>query len=343
MTDIYTKPIFPQAHLDQMRMDARSFEMARPPQDVSWRFDGMWNGDAAESAFVARQLESLRPGVYKIEFPELIGSQLCSINTEDDTGAEFITFTVVNQVGQVLVSRDMTAATPMVQVLTSQSSVPIFSMRLGYQYSLQEARAAILAKRPLVADQAMACREDMERKLDDIIFVGESTIGCLGLLNQSAASTYTPIVGQSGLFTFASKSADEVLKDLNGAPSQVVSTTKEIERPDTALFPTTISEYLTATRVGDGTSQSIMNYWMANTKHIKKVFSTYKSETSGTSSTPRTVFYRNDSTRLEYAVPQPFEQLPPQANGLMVTTVTHLRTAGVILKRPGSMIYLDKQ
>src|SRR4051812_37717327 len=185
MSETAHKPaVFPQAHLDQMRMDARSHDYHRPLRDVTWHFDGQWNGDAAESGFVARQLESLRLGVYKIEFPELIGTQLVSTNTEDDTGAEFITFTIVNEVGEVKVSRDMAGDTPMVELFSSQTSAPIFSMRLGYQFSLQEARAAIKERKPLIADKAMACRENMERKLDEIIFIGEKTIGCLGVLNQ---------------------------------------------------------------------------------------------------------------------------------------------------------------
>lgn len=340
-----TKPmgIFPEEYLAQMRADARSYDPNHPAPDVRWHFDRAGNFDAGESAFVARQLESIRPGVYKVQYPELKGSRLVSANTEDDPGAGFVTLTIVDQVGQVLVSNDMTSATPMVEVKSTQQSQSIFSMRLGYQYSLQEARAAIFAKRPLTADKAMAVREQMERKLDDIIFVGESTVGVKGLLNQSGALTYTPIVGQGGFFNFSSKSADEVLKDINGAPSQVVSTSKEIEIPDTAVFPTSIYEYLNSTRVGDGTSMSIMAYWKANNQHIKNIESSFKGETLGASGTPRTVFYKNNQIYIEYALPQPFEQLPPQPEGFMVTTLCHMRTAGVLLKRPGSMIYLDKQ
>ncbi len=320
-----------------MRASSTRLGCRRTPFDS----DG-FHRDSAESAFVARQLESMRPGVYKVQYPTLKGARLVSANTEDDTGAEFITITIVDQVGQVLVSKDMSTATPMVEVKTSQQSVSIFSMRLGYQYSLQEARNAIFAKRALTADKAMACREQFERKLDDIIFVGESTIGCKGLLNQSGALTYTPVAGVGGLLTFASKSPDEVLKDLNGAPSQIVSNSKEIEVPDTALFPTSILEYIGNTRVGDGTSQQILSYWKGTTQHIKNIESTYKAETLGAGSTPRVTFYKNDPVKIEYALTQPFEQLPPQAKDFMVVTNCHMRTAGVILKYPASMIYLDR-
>lgn len=334
--------IFPQEFLDGMRQEVINFDHTKVTPRWGFRFAGNENMDAAESAFLVRNLEYIRPGVYKVEFPSLKGASLCSANTEPDTGSEFITITIVNEVGQVLVSRDMSQATPMVEVLATQQSTPIFSLRLGYKYSVQEARAALMARRPLTADKAMAVRQQMERKLDDIIFVGESTIGCKGLLNQSGALTYTTPVGLAGGTTFASKSADEVLKDLNGAPSQIVTTSLEIEVPDTAIFPVTTMEYLNGTRVGDGTSSSILTYYKANTQHIKRIETTYKTETAGSSSSKRLTFYKNDPVKIEYFLSQPFEQFDPQWDGLVATTICHMRTAGVVLKYPGSMIYADQ-
>lgn len=330
--------LFPQAHLDQMRVDARD-PSTRP---ILWTFDGgAWNRDSAESAFVARQLESIRQGLYKVEFPELKGSRLCSASTEDDTGAEFVTFTITEGFGQVLVSRDMSGATPMVEVKTLQQSTGIFSLRLGYAYSHQEARAALMARRPLITDKAMEVRAQMERKLDDIIFQGESTVGLKGLINQSGTLTYSTPIGIAGSKGFATKSADEVLLDLNAAPNAIVSNSLEILRPNTALFPTTVWLELGARRVGDGTSEQISSYWKRTVQNITTVETTFKLETAGGSSSRRIVFYENAANRVEYALPQPFEQFAPQVDGLMVTTISHMRTAGVILKQPKSMSYAD--
>jgi hypothetical protein len=333
--------VFPQNYLDEMRSVAQNFDRSKPISNPRWNFASASNTDAAESGFLVRMLEYIRPGVYKVEFPALKGASLVSGNTEPDTGAEFITITIVNEVGQVLVSRDMSTATPMVEVQASQQSTPIFSLRLGYQYSLQEARAAMFAQRPLTADKAVAVRGQMERKLDDIIFVGESTIGCKGLLNQSSALTYTTPVGLKGSTSFTLKAPDEVLLDLNAAPSQIVSTSLEIEVPDTAVFPVSVMEYLNGTRVGDGTSSSILTYYKGNTQHIKRIETTYKAETIGASSSRRLTFYKNDPVKLEYFLSQPFEQREPQWDGFMATTLCHMRTAGVVLKYPGSMIYAD--
>lgn len=330
--------VFPQAELDQMRLDSREAS-TRPLQ---WYFDSEgFRKDSNESAFVARQLESIRTGVYKIQYPENKFGRLVPANTEDDTGAEFTTFTIMDGAGQVLVSKDMSTATPMVNIKVSQQSTGIFSLRLGYQYSQQEARAAMFAKRPLLADQAMYTREIMERKLDDIIAQGETTVGLKGLLNQTSQLAFTPVNGQGGLTTFVSKSADEVLADLNNAPNKIVSNSSEIEIPNTAVFPTSIWLALGGRRVGDGTSEQISTYWKRTVQNITTVETTFKAETLGAGSTPRITFYRNDPTRIEYSLPQAFEQFAPQAKDLMIVTTCHMRTGGVILKLPKSLLYLD--
>lgn len=334
--------IFPQGELDQMRQDAADHGLptARAPM---WDFTGdQGHFDAEFSAFVARQLESVRAGVYKIEYPELKFGRLCSANTEDDTGSEGITFTIVDSTAQVLVSRDMTTQTPMVELKTSQQTAGIVSLRLGYQYSIQEARASVFARRPISADKAMAVRENMERKLDDIIAVGDTTANLKGLLNQSSVLTYTPTVGVGGGTSFASKTADEVIIDLNAAPNQIVSSSKEIEVPDTVIFPTSVWLGLSGRRVGDGTSEMISTYYKRTVQNITKFETTYKSETLGASGTPRIMFYKNDPRRVEYALPQPFEQFAPQVRGMMVVTECHMRTAGVLYKLPQSAIYLDR-
>src|SRR3954465_9081840 len=57
-----------------------------------WRGGGVTHWDAAESLFVARQLEALRPGIYAKRYPTLKASTLIPYNFSVDTGAE--TYTV---------------------------------------------------------------------------------------------------------------------------------------------------------------------------------------------------------------------------------------------------------
>lgn len=332
-------PMFPQDRLDEMKAAARDHNPASLPQ-TQWRLDG-GQFDANESAFVARQLEYMRPGVFAVEYPELKGDRLVPTNTEVDTGAEIYTITITDQVGEVKVSRDLSGVTPMVEVKTSQQSIPVYSMRLGYQYSIQEARAAMFARVALIPRKAMATREQMARKLDDMTFVGDTAAGVKGLLNQSSPTVATIATGSGGSKLWTLKTADEILADLNAVPTAVVTASKEIEIPDTMVLPLSSLEYIGGRRVGDGTTESILSYFKRTTAHIRTVEGTYKAETAGSASATRMTVYKRDPVKIELIVPQVFEQFQPQADGTMVTTICHMRTAGVALYFPGSMQYAD--
>ena len=341
----------PQKHLDEMLKAARedaahAFGSTRTDAATAprkYRLDGgVWRADAAESFFVARQLEFMRPGIYAVQYPALKAQRLIPFNMGVDTGAQQFTATAVDQVGAVAITADMAFDVPMVEVKTIQMAAPIYHLSLGYEYSLQEARAAMFAKVPLIPQKALRTREQMERKLDDIAFLGDATTGMVGLLSASGTATYSvPANGQGGDTHWKNKAPDDVLVDMNGAVNQVIVTTKEIEIPNTMVLPLSAKTFISNRRVGDGTSLTILKYFLENQEFVKEVEGTYKAETAGTGSGTRGCCYVKDPTRLEFVVPQPFEQLPPEARGYMIRTICHMRTAGLMLYLPQSVIYFD--
>jgi len=352
----------PKEHLDAMREAARG-NWPSDAERLTWRADaalkpayridgGSWRADAAESFFVARQLEFMRPGIYAVQYPALKAQRLIPFNTGIDTGAGQYTATVVDQVGTVTVMADESDDINMVDLKTQQVSTPLYTMSLGYQYSIQEARAAMFARVPLIPQKALRCREQLERRLDDIAFLGDGSPALatpmVGLLSASGTDTYTvPTTGSGSSTLWSTKSSDDVLADLNGAPNQVIVNTKEIEIPNTLVLPLSLKTLISNRRVGDGTSLTILKYFMENQEYVKEVEGTYKAELAGDSDSDndgdatRAVWYVKDPTRLEMLVSQPFEQLPPEARGQMVRTICRMRTGGLAVYLPKSMIYAD--
>lgn len=341
--------MFPQARADQMAEDAVSFQRSGFRLDgrtIQWKFHGgVWHADAAESAFIARQLEYMRQGVIEASYPELIAQTLFPYNTSVPAGAEFYTATHSDQVGEVKIARDMRGIIPRSDVNLTQTTFAIFSMLSSYGYNIQETRAAMMAGFPLDTTRAMNCREQLQRVLDNIAFIGDVPTGIKGALTLANTTTYTvPSTGVAGSKTWASKSPDNVLLDLNGAPAQIVTDTLGSEEPDTMLLPRTTYEHIAGRRVGDGTSTSILSYFKANNAHIKTVAQTHKSESHATAWTgKRGMVYRKNPNKLEIVVPVPFEQFAPgtSESGLEVVTVCHIRTAGAVAHKPKSVGYFD--
>ncbi len=333
--------IFPRARLDQMIAAALTGE------DQSYRSDGQseilatfptsgeFRRDGAESYYIARQLEHIRAGVIEASFPELKAGRLVPMDTTPDDGAEQYTVTYADQAGEVRVSKDMEGIIPNVDVKVSQVTYPILSLLLAYGYTLQEARAAMKARRPLPADRAMRCREQIERKVDAIALLGDAASGLKGLFNLTGTDTFTA----DGIWT--GRTPVQILADMNGAVSQVVVNTLEIETPDTMVLPTSRFEYVSTTRVSDGTVDTILTYYRRNTPHIKQIESSHKLESNSGWTGKRMLAYQKNPLKVAMILPTPFEQLMPDVTSTSTRTVCHARTAGVIAHRPKSVIYTD--
>lgn len=335
--------IFPEARLDEMSKAAKDFDQRNPPKDVKWDLTGGGKLDASESAFVARQLEYMRPGVFETKYPALKGKSLVPVNTSMDPGAEFFVITKVSEVGHVKHVKDWSKDVARVEVDTSQASMGVFSMGIAYGYTINEARAAMFAKVPLQARKAMAARELMARKLDDILFEGDTATGIKGLINQTGTTEYTVLSNGAGATkTWSTKSPDNVILDLNGAPQKIVVDSKEIERPNTMLLPLSRYQSIAGVRVGDGTSETILSYWLrTNPYGISSIDFTTKLETAGASSTARGLVYDKNPNVLECILPIEFEQFAPETLNTEIVTLCHMRVGGVAVYRPKALCVFD--
>jgi hypothetical protein len=341
MSESTVNGMFPQARLDEMKKAAAEFDMNNPPKP-EWDLRTP-QFDSVAAAFVARQLEYMRPGIFEAKYPSLKGKSLVPINSSMDVGAEQFTITIVDKVGEVKVLKDFAKDLSRVEVSTSQKSMGVFSMGIAYAYNVNEARAAMFARVPLQQRKAMAARDLMARKLDDILFEGETTTGAKGLINQTGTETYTPTSdGAGGSKLWSTKSPDKVLNDLNSPFSTVVLNSKEIHNPNTLVLPLSRYQYIAGTRIGDGTSESIMSYWLrTNPYGIRSIEQTTKLETAGGSSDARGIAYEKSPQVLEAIVPMEFEQFAPETFNLEVQTICHMRVGGVAVYYPKAICYFD--
>lgn len=337
------KSLFPNDVLAEMRAHVDGFDRRNPVKLDRWRFDAINpNFDSAEGMFVARQLEFVRAGLYMIQYPDLKAQSLMPFDMAINTGAESHVVRSVDRAGQVLVTKSLAGQMPMLKMNVTEAQTSFFSLVLGYEYTIQDGRNAIYAGLPLPTMLAEATREEMERKLDDIAFVGDVTSGTLGLLTQSGGVTYTvPTTGAGASASWDNKTATQILLDLNGAPDQVYTASKEKEICDTMVLPTTRKRVISTMKVGDGTAATVLQYFLLNQEFIKTVESTYKSESNTNWTGKRGCAYKNDKKKLAVTVPQPFEQFQPVTEHASVTTMCHMRTGGLELYDAQSLVYFD--
>lgn len=345
----------PKHYFDQMAAFAAGFDRGRCPRPSGVSFDSAeprwqfsWPGitafDGTESMYIARMLEYLRPGVYAKQYPMLLWSQHVPANYSVPNGAEAYTVTGSDYAGNVTLSKLPATNAQMVNQTIFQASMGFFSMTLGYEYNLQEVRNAIFAGRPLQASYALACRNLMERKLDEIAYLGQKDLGVKGLLTFSGVGSYAvPATGAGGTTSWDKKNAEAILADLNGPVDQMIVATNSISVPNAWLMPVSRNRVIETRRIGDGSDVTIKTFFLKNQKFITDITTTYRSEAAPNNEWvgKRSVVYRNDAETLEMIIQQPFEQMPPVAMHFSVTTLCHLRTGGLALYKTGEVIYVD--
>ena len=303
-----------------------------------FRFDNM---DAAESAFLSRQLEEIRARTYDIKLQQLKARELIPVDGSISPGAETVTYRQYEPTGVAKIVSNYANDFPRADVVAREFTGRIRSLGDSYGYNVQEARAAQFSGVPLDQKRANAARRAIEEKLDQIAKSGDSKHGLLGLLNQPNTSTYVVPNGAGGQATFASKTPDEIVADMHGIALGMVTSTKEVEIPDTLLLPLTQYGRVATKRMGDGSDTTILDFFKKTSPYIKEVIPWSALAGAGAGGTDRMVCYRRDPDVLQLIVPQEFEQFPPQQEGMEVVTHCHMRTGGVVVYYPLAISYGD--
>lgn len=211
----------------------------------------------------------------------------------------------------------------------------------SYGFSLLELRAAAAEKEDLEDIEAMAARRATEEFFDAVARAGDSSLDLLGLLNQTNTTSYTVPNGVSGETEWINKTPEEILADLNGIVNNIVTTTKEVEKPDTLILPTEQYTLIASRRLGDGSDITILEHFLKVNPYIKNVASWHHLAGAGAGGTDRMVCYKRDPMNIEMVIGQEFETLPPQQKNLAILIPCHARTGGVVVRYPLGMSYGD--
>jgi hypothetical protein len=294
--------------------------------------------DANESIFFAQELESVKARTYDIVLAELSALGIIPVDSSAGAGAETITYHQYGEVGQAKIIANYSTDLPRVDLVGKKFTSDVKSIGVSYGYSIQDIRAARMAGKPLEQRKASAARRANDQQVNDIAFFGDEEHGLVGLLTHPNIPTYTlPADGTGSSTKFKDKTADQVLRDLNGMVTKMLELTKNVERPDTLLLGHTTHSDLTSRRVGD-TQVTILAFFLANNPYIKNVQVVPEFVGVGTGETDICMIYKKSPDKLTLEIPQPFEQFPVQMEGLEYVVPCHSRNGGVIIYFPLSLM-----
>lgn len=301
-----------------------------------------YNLDVNESAFFTRQLEHIKSKTYDVKYKSLKATMLIPVSTDAPVGADTITYRAFSKLGVAKIISDYAHDFPRVDTVGTETTVKVRSLGDSYGYSIKEIRRSQMAGTRLDSRRANVARRAIDELINTLAWDGDSNYDIQGFIDYPGITEYTlPNDGTGSLKTWASKSPDQIVRDVTGLVDAVVVTTNGVESPDTLLLPLALYNLLSNTRMTDGNDKTIMTYIMDNNPHIKRIEWLTELTTAGAGSTTRIMIYARDPNNLTLEIPQPFEQFPAQWKGMEAEIPCHAETAGVIVYYPLSVAFAD--
>lgn len=300
--------------------------------------------------FLISQQSIIEPTVYQMRYQEIQYPSLIPVDTSAPEWINSVTYFSMDGVGQAQWFSGKAHDMPNVDLSREKFETGVHMAGIGYGYDLEELGKAQLLGMNLTSDKAALARRVSEEKIDQVAFGGDTAKGFTGLVNAtSPTATTAPADGTGSATTFASKTPDQVLRDVNGQLTGMFTGTLGGEIADTLLLPYSVLLDLSTRRI-DAVNQTTILEWIEKNNiytrttgqplTIRGLFGYL--DTAGASSTKRLVAYRRSPDVLKMHVPMPFRFFPAWQTGPMRFDVPGVfRLGGVDIKRPKAVRYLD--
>ncbi|KRB26320.1 DUF2184 domain-containing protein [Mesorhizobium sp. Root172] len=310
----------------------------------------MQDAQQVAMSFLIRQASLIEPTVYAIRYQDIQYPSLVPVDTSAPEWIQSVTYFSMDSVGQAQWFNGNAHDVPKVELTREKFETTVSMAAIGYGYNLEELGTAQLLGMNLSNDKASAARRVAEEKIDSVAFVGDAGKGFLGLVNSTTpTATTAPADGTGSATTFASKTPDQILRDINGQLTGIFTGTLGAEIADTILLPYSVLLDISTRRIDAVNQTTILEWAMKNNIYtlvtgqpltIRGMFGYL--DTSGAGGTKRMVAYRRSPEVLKFHMPMSFRFLPAWQTGPIKFDVPGIfRLGGVDIRRPKSIRYLD--
>ena len=317
--------------MSEMKYDANDLRAI----ESSGRFD------ANESMFFARQLEAIKAQTYDVKRANLNALQLMPVSTDVPEGATTITYRQYDTVGMAKVIANYANDLPRADVTGKEFTSNIRSIGNAFGYNTQEIRSAIFAGVNLPARKAMAATRAHQEKINALAFTGDADHGLPGLISNANVPEVTLAADGTGSSkTFASKTADKIVRDVNSLINKIISQSKGVHRATEVWMP--VEQYALIATTQNSTASDTTILQFLQQVHPGVTFRQVV-ELDGAGAVGADRMYAIENSRDNWAIeiPMMMKMYSPQQKGLEFEVPVESRFGGVIIEYPLSMCFAD--
>lgn len=300
-------------------------------------------------SFLVQQASIIEPQVYKIQYPDILYPSVIPVDTSANEWAKSVTFFSMDRVGQAAWFSSLATDMRMADINKTKFEVGIEMAGIGYRYTLEELGfAQMIPGTNLSADRADAARRAAEEFIDQRAFLGDTSKGWEGFLNNTAVTRVdADATGTGSSRLWSDKTADQMITDVNEALTGIYTGSSTVEMADTVLVAPSRLISLSTARLSN-TSDNALSYLMKynvytlQTGRPLTIRGILGLETAGNGGTSRMVAYRKDPSVVKMHLPMPHRFLPVWQTGPMIFDVPGIfRIGPVEIRRPGAVRYVD--
>jgi hypothetical protein len=222
-------------------------------------------------AFLVGELERLDPMIHEplisIQWPRDIDLRT-DVQMGDTTSSYTLsTFAMTGGVtpGGLNWASAETTTIPRAQLDITKIVNPLNLVAYEVAYTLPELESARLTGRPIDTQMLAAMNRKHQMDIDQVVYVGDSTISTTGLLNNAGVSNVSNVaVGSGGLMQWVNKSPDEIRADVNELIVSVWKTTGYAAPPTKLLVAPGPFGYVSTTIASSAANTTILRFLEEN-------------------------------------------------------------------------------
>ncbi|BAQ65528.1 hypothetical protein GM3709_2293 [Geminocystis sp. NIES-3709] len=271
-----------------------------------------------------------------------------NISTDVPSGAETYSYRILTFLGEAAILANGGNDIPMINAYAEKRTGYVRTVVDGYEYGIEDLESAEYAGMNIDSSMAIGAREVIERKVDLLAYNGDSNFNLLGFLNYPNVPFYTiPNDGTGSSTTFATKTPEQIYRDLREFVSATRIATAGVETPEILALPidqfdrVMQTPYPTNSASGETIGSFFLKTQRMTPGGIQAMIPMAYLEGRGTGGLDMMVAYRKRLDKLKLHIPLDFEQMPVQQKDLDFRVVCRMRTGGVQINKPLALRYAE--
>lgn len=308
----------------------------------------MYDSQQAMS-FLIEQTSHIEAEVYKIQYPEIVYSQLIPIDTSANEWAKSITYFSMDKVGQADWFDGTATDLKLADVNRSKFEQGIEMAGIGYRYTLEELGFAMqVPGMNLSTERAEAASFAYESFMDKLAWLGDANKGFTGAINNASVTRVdAAATGTASSRLWSAKTADQQIADVQSALTGVYEGSNTVEMADTVLLPVDAINQLSISRIPNTTTTALEylaknNLYTHTTGAPLTIRGVLGLGTAGSGALGRMVAYRKDPRVIKMHIPMVHRFLSVWQTGPITFDIPGIfRTGSVEIRRPAAVRYVD--